>query len=244
MHKTQLKYTSPSHVAIIMDGNGRWAEAQGYPREFGHQAGAETVRRVTEWCRERGLPYLTLYAFSTENWSRPQPEVDALMQLLGEYLESELPTMLEHDIQLRIIGNPDRLSETLREQIAKVEAATADNRSLVLSIAINYGGRDEIARACRKAALTAITQGDTELAWLDEAAIGSCLDTAGMPDPDVIIRTAGEQRLSNFLIWQAAYAEFVFVETTWPAFSIDDFEKALEQFASRKRTFGGRDAEG
>ncbi len=229
---------TPRHVAIIMDGNGRWAEARGMPRAFGHQAGAETVRRATEFARRRGIPYLTLYAFSTENWTRPAPEVEALMRLLGDYLEAELPTLMENGVRLRVLGDQDKLSAELRRKIAAATERTAGNKELCLSLAINYGGRDEIVRACRKAAAD-LAAGGLAPDRLDANFFAARLDTAGMPDPDLVIRTAGEQRLSNFLVWQAAYAEFVFTRCTWPDLSDADFEQALAEYAERVRTFGG-----
>jgi undecaprenyl diphosphate synthase len=221
----------PGHVAFIMDGNGRWAEARGKSRIFGHRAGAETVRRVTTHARRRGIPYLTLYAFSTENWSRPRAEVEALMLLLGRYLESELPTLRENDVRLNHIGDADGLSTDLRKRLRSVMDATAGNRSLTLTLAINYGGRDEIVRAARRAA--------ADGGVLDEKALAARLDTAGLPDPDLVIRTAGEKRLSNFLIWQAAYAEFIFSPKTWPEFGDEDFDTALSEYRTRTRKFGG-----
>ncbi len=227
----------PRHVAIIMDGNGRWAEARGLPRALGHRAGAEAVRRAAEFARRRGVPYLTLYAFSTENWSRPRDEVEALMALLGEFVESELPTLLANDVRLMTIGDPSALSEGLRLKLAHAMAATAACQSLVLTLAINYGGRDEIVRAARRAVRRLAGEGLTP-DDLDEARLADALDTARMPDPDLIVRTAGEMRLSNFLIWQAAYAEFVFTPRTWPEFSDEDFEAALAAYGERTRKFG------
>lgn len=231
----------PRHVAFIMDGNGRWAEARGLPRALGHQAGAETVRRVTTYAARRGISYLTLYAFSTENWARPQPEVDALMALLGTYIEAELPTLQENGIELRSIGDMSRLSAELRDRFAHAEAEsakTANAGGLVLTLAINYGGRNEIARAAGKAARKLAETG-CRLEDLDEKLLAEHLDTARIPDPDLLVRTAGEMRLSNFLIWQAAYAEFIFTPTTWPDFSDEDFEAALAEYGRRTRKFGG-----
>ena len=227
----------PRHVAFIMDGNGRWAEARGLPRALGHRAGAETVRRVTEFCRARGIPYLTLYAFSTENWSRPKAEVDALMELLAAYIESELPTMMRNDVRLRVLGDLTALPDELRRRLDAAMDATRGNHSLELSLAINYGGRDEIVRACRKAVAKIAAAPGGEAA-LDERLLSACLDTGDMPDPDLIIRTAGEMRLSNFLIWQAAYAEFLFTPRCWPEFSDEDFEAALTEYGERVRKFG------
>lgn len=240
----------PRHVAIIMDGNGRWAEAQGLPRSLGHQAGAETVRRVVTHTRKLGIPYLTLYAFSTENWSRPADEVDALMSLFAAFLESELPTMMENGVRLRIIGDTGRLNAELRERLDRTLAATAANDALALTLAINYGGRDEIVRAARRAMVRLLednggTSPDSGTGAapapgkLDAELLSSCLDTAGLPDPDLVIRTAGEMRLSNFLVWQSAYAELLFVPRAWPDFSETDYDAALDEYAGRVRKFGG-----
>ncbi|MCL2000970.1 MAG: isoprenyl transferase [Planctomycetes bacterium] len=227
----------PNHVAFIMDGNGRWAEERGLPRAFGHRAGADTVRRVTEFACRRGIPHLTLYAFSTENWSRPKEEVDALMQLLGDFVKMELPNMLKNDVRLMTIGEPSALPEHLRLRLVNAMTATASCQSLVLTLAINYGGRDEIVRAARRACRN-LAENGLPVESLDENQFAAALDTAGMPDPDLIIRTAGEMRLSNFLIWQAAYAEFVFTSRCWPDFSDSDFESALGIYAERTRKFG------
>lgn len=221
-----------------MDGNGRWAKERGLPRAFGHEAGVETVRRVTTFARRRGIPYLTLYAFSTENWSRPQAEVDALMELLGMFVDAELPAMLDNGVSLRILGDTRALSDELRRKLEQAVAATAHGTSLCLALAINYGGRDEIVRAACKAATRLASSGESSEA-LSESLIAECLDTAGMPDPDLVIRTAGERRLSNFLIWQGAYAELLFIDRRWPDFDDADFEKALEDYARRVRKFGG-----
>ncbi|MDR1520017.1 MAG: di-trans,poly-cis-decaprenylcistransferase [Planctomycetota bacterium] len=228
----------PRHVAFIMDGNGRWAEARGLPRALGHRAGAETVRRVTSFARRRGIPFLTLYAFSTENWSRPREEVDALMELLSSFLAAELPALLENGVRLKILGDRTGLSEGLRQRLAAGEERTVGLTGLTLSLAINYGGRDECLRAARLAAerLAALGRG---MESLDQEFFAACLDTAGMPDPDLIIRTAGEMRLSNFLIWQAAYAELFFTRRTWPDFSDADFEEAILEYGKRARKFGG-----
>ncbi|MCD7897072.1 MAG: di-trans,poly-cis-decaprenylcistransferase, partial [Planctomycetaceae bacterium] len=228
----------PRHVAIIMDGNGRWATARGLDRALGHQAGAEAVRRVVTAARQRGIPYLTLYAFSTENWSRPAEEVEALMALLLSFLQSELPTMLDNGVKLRILGDMDRLSVKLRQQIAVTCKATDRCNDMVLSLAVNYGGRDEIVRAVQKAARALATDVDGSLVGLDAASFAAYLDTATMPDPDMVIRTAGEKRLSNFLVWQSAYAELFFTETLWPDFSDTHLEEALADYAGRVRKFG------
>lgn len=233
--------TLPRHVAFIMDGNGRWAEERGLPRVLGHQAGAETVRRVTAYARARGVPYLTLYAFSTENWSRPRGEVDALMELLGMYVDSETPALNDKGVRLNVIGDMAGLPETLRGKLAAAMTATAGNRDLTLTLAINYGGRDEIVRAARKAA-AALAAGGLSASALNEETFAAHLDCAGMPDPDLIVRTAGEMRLSNFLIWEGAYAELLFTPRRWPDFSDADFEEALAAYAERNRKFGGASA--
>ncbi|MCC8166441.1 MAG: isoprenyl transferase [Planctomycetes bacterium] len=229
----------PRHIAIIMDGNGRWATARGLNRALGHQAGAEAVRRVVTAARQRGIPYLTLYAFSTENWSRPVEEVEALMALLLSFLQAELPTMMDNGVKLRILGDVDRLSPQIRQQIATTCTMTDRNNGMVLSLALNYGGRDEIVRAIQKAARALATDVDGTLVGLDPTSFAAYLDTADMPDPDLIIRTAGEKRLSNFLVWQGAYAELFFTETLWPDFADSHLEEALADYRSRVRKFGG-----
>lgn len=226
------------HVAIIMDGNGRWAEARGLPRPLGHQAGAETVRRVVTHTRKRGIPYLTLYAFSTENWSRPREEVDALMGLFAAFLESELPTMMDNGVKLRIIGDTGRLAPALRDTLSGTIDKTAGNSGLTLTLAVNYGGRDELVRAARNA-LRDCVRGGLPPESLDESFLAARLDTAGLPDPDLVIRTAGEMRLSGFLLWQSAYAELVFAPCAWPDFSEAEYEAALAEYAGRVRKFGG-----
>lgn len=228
----------PRHVAFIMDGNGRWAEERGLPRAFGHRAGAETVRRVTAHARARGISHLTLYTFSTENWARPRDEVEALMDLLGRFVESETPALHENGIRLNVIGDLAGLSETLRGKLETAMAATAGNRDLTLTLAINYGGRDEIVRAARKAC-AALAEAGRPPSELDENLLAAHLDCAALPEPDLIIRTAGEMRLSNFLIWQGAYAELLFTPRRWPDFSETDFDEALAAYAERTRKFGG-----
>ncbi|MCD8350129.1 MAG: isoprenyl transferase [Planctomycetaceae bacterium] len=227
----------PAHVAFIMDGNGRWAKERGLPRTSGHQAGAETVRQVVTFARKRGIRYLTLYAFSTENWSRPAAEVAALMKLLSRFVKGEMPTMLKNDIRMRVIGDRAGLSKSLQHELASAEEKTAHCASLDVVIAINYGGRDEIARAASAAMRHILLEGKTPEA-LDANAIAAHLDSAGIPDPDLIIRTAGEKRLSNFLLWQGAYAELIFTDRRWPDFDDTDFEAALAEYAGRVRKFG------
>lgn len=225
----------PRHVAIIMDGNGRWAKSRELPRVEGHIAGIESVRDVVTTTRELGIPFLTLYAFSKENWTRPEPEVQALMGLLAVYLQSELPTMMEEDIRFRPIGNTNDLSKDLQEQLGSVIKETANNKSMTLNIALSYSGRDEILRAAR---LTAEDVRRGNLADIDEESFGKYLYTAGMPDPDLLIRTSGEMRLSNFLLWQLAYTEIYVTDTLWPDFRGDAYRKALADFAGRERRFG------
>ena len=225
-----------------MDGNGRWATARNLPRSFGHQAGAETVRTITTHTITRGIPYLTLYAFSTENWARPQAEVDALMLLLAHFINHELQSMLDNNIRLRIIGDAAPLSRELQDELLSAQSATRDNGGLTLTLAINYGGRDEIIRAVRRMAAELLHEENSPDAIpgrITEALLQKHLDTGDVPDPDLIIRTAGEQRLSNFLVWQAAYAELYFTETRWPDFSPADYDRALEEYARRTRNFGG-----
>ncbi|MCD8138600.1 MAG: di-trans,poly-cis-decaprenylcistransferase, partial [Planctomycetaceae bacterium] len=210
---------------------------RGLPRTAGHQAGAETVRRVVTFARRRGIRYLTLYAFSTENWSRPAAEVSALMALLGRFVKGELPTMLKNEVRLRIMGDRSGLSKTLQSQLLSAEDRTAGCAGLDLVLAINYGGRDEIARAASAAMRQLLLEGKTP-GDLDADALAARLDSAGIPDPDLIIRTAGEMRLSNFLLWQGAYAELVFRDRLWPDFDDGDFEAALAEYAGRVRKFG------
>ena len=216
-----------------MDGNGRWAEARRRPRSFGHRAGVETVRRVVEDAGELGIPCLTLYSFSTENWTRPKAEIAALMALMKEYIEKDLGRLTRDGVRVRIIGTREGLRPDVLELIERAEGRTAHNAKLQLNIAFNYGGRDEILRAVRRAAASG-----ADLTALSEDAFASFLDTHGQPDPDLVIRTSGEQRISNYLLWQAAYAEFVFTETLWPDFRRDDLVAALEAFTSRNRRFG------
>ncbi len=227
----------PRHVAIIMDGNGRWAQRQGKPRLFGHKAGAASVRDIVETCRETGIEYLTLYAFSSENWKRPESEVSGLMSILQHYLESELAKMLKNDIRLRAIGNVSRLPEKVRKTLEQTIDKTADNAKLTLSLALSYGGRDEIIRAVKKIGQK-IQDAQLSVHDIDEDIIAQSLDTAGVPDPDLVIRTGGESRLSNFLLWQLSYAEIHFTSVMWPDFRRDAFLKALSDFQNRERRFG------
>jgi undecaprenyl diphosphate synthase len=219
----------PRHVAIIMDGNGRWAEARGLPRVAGHREGSESVRAVTRACRRIGVQALTLYAFSTENWARPDDEVEALMHLLAEFLESERPEMMRNGIRLNAIGELSRLPGFVQAKLAEVRAETAGNRGMTLTLALSYGGRQEIIEAARAAS----AQGA-----IDAAGIEAALWTRGLPDLDLLIRTSGERRISNFLLWQCAYAELHFTEVLWPDFRDAELFGAIADFQARERRFG------
>jgi undecaprenyl diphosphate synthase len=221
----------PRHVAIIMDGNGRWAEARGLPRVAGHREGSEAVRAVTRTARRVGIPALTLYAFSTENWARPEEEVGALMELLADYLESELPEMMDNAIRLNAIGDLARLPRTVRERLAAVREATARNDGMVLTLALSYGGRQEIVQAAQRAAAA---RGPA----LEAEDLEAGLWTAGLPELDLLVRTSGERRISNFLLWQCAYAEMHFSEVLWPDFRDEALLHAVEDFQGRQRRFG------
>ena len=229
----------PEHIAIIMDGNGRWAKERGEDRLYGHLHGVESVRNIVEGSAEAGIRFLTLYAFSTENWSRPRAEVQALMRLFEETIDGEIDELHENGIQVRVIGRRDRLGDSLRRRVEQAEQLTAHNRNAILNVAINYGGRSEIVDGVRDLA----ARGE-DLGALDEAMLSRSLYTAGLPDPDLIIRTAGEMRVSNFLLWQAAYAELHVTDTLWPDFGARDLEAALADFAARERKFGAVDPAG
>ena len=230
--------TIPQHIAIIMDGNGRWAAEQGKPRSYGHQAGVETVRRITSECTRLGVKWLTLYTFSTENWNRPEGEVAALMKLLESYLKNCIKTADKNNMRVRVIGDTTRLSDRFQAQITELEAASANNDGLNLQIAINYGSRDEMIRAMKKL-YQDMENGTRQISELNEDVFASYLDTAGIPDPDLLIRTSGEQRLSNYLLWQLAYSEFYFTDVPWPDFGKEELEKAVEAYNKRDRRFGG-----
>ena len=229
----------PRHVAVIMDGNGRWAAARGLPRVAGHRAGAQAVRRTIERAIFSGVTWLTLYAFSSENWRRPADEVVELTGLLKHYLRQEIAELTAEGVRLRIIGDRTRFDPDTRAELDRAEAKTQYNARLNLNIALSYGARDELVAAARAAAAAA-QRGELDPAALDEAGFERYLSTAGMPDPDLLIRTSGEQRLSNFLLWQSAYAELVFIETLWPDFGATEFDAALAEFARRERRFGAR----
>lgn len=228
----------PRHVAIILDGNGRWAKGKGMPRNYGHVQGAKTVETICEEAYRMGIQYLTVYAFSTENWSRPRDEVDALMKLLRSYMKTCLKTAEKNRMCVRVLGEKSRLDEDIRSRIAELENATKHNDGLHFQIAINYGGRDEIVRAARKMAALAAA-GAVKPEDVTEDAFGNMLDTAGIPDPDLLIRTCGEQRISNFLLWQLAYTEFYVTSVPWPDFTKEELIKAVEAYNHRERRHGG-----
>jgi len=227
----------PQHVAIIMDGNGRWAQRRKQPRLFGHKAGAESVRETVEVCGEIGVKCLTLYAFSSENWRRPEQEVSGLMSILKRYLEAELPRMQKNDIRLMSIGDRKRLPDSVRSVLEKTISKTASNSKLTLNLALSDGGRDEIRRAVKDIS-PRISAGEIAPGDISEELFSESLDTAGIPDPDLLIRTGGEARLSNFLLWQLSYAEIFFTETMWPDFRRDVFLQALSDYQNRERRFG------
>jgi len=227
----------PRHIAIIMDGNGRWAQARGLPRIAGHRRGAEAVRRTLTAAADLGIPYLTLFGFSSENWRRPLNEVDDLMGLLRHYLRGEIAELHRNAVRLRVIGELDRLAPDIVTMIHNAEELTRDNPGVNLTIAISYGGRAEIAAAMRVIAAK-VQRGGLPPDAIDEALIGRHLFTAELPDPDLLIRTSGEQRISNFLLWQCAYAELVFTKTLWPDFGRTDLERAIADYCARERRYG------
>ncbi|MDE6313895.1 MAG: isoprenyl transferase [Lachnospiraceae bacterium] len=228
----------PNHVAIILDGNGRWAKSKGMPRNYGHVQGAKNVEVICEEAYRMGIQYLTVYAFSTENWKRSQDEVDALMKLLRNYMKTCLKTAEKNNMCVKVIGDITRLDEDIRTRILELEEATKENTGLHFQIAINYGSRDEIRRAVTGLA-EQVKAGKILPETITEETIESFLDTKGIPDPDLLIRTSGEERLSNFLLWQLAYSEFYFAEVHWPDFSKKELEKAVAYYNKRDRRFGG-----
>lgn len=227
----------PKHVAVIMDGNGRWAEARGKERVEGHIAGVEAVRRALRAAVRHGVKYLTLYAFSTENWGRPEAEVDALMELFCRSIAAETPELRQQGVRIRMIGDRSRFSEKVQRYLADAEEATAGGETITMILALNYSSRDELTRAVRHLAGEAAA-GRLDPASVDERRISAALDTADFPDPDLVIRTSGECRLSNFLLWQASYAELWFPEVLWPDFSEEEFDRAIEEYGRRDRRFG------
>lgn len=227
----------PQHVAIIMDGNGRWAKQRGKERTEGHIAGVESIRATIRAARNHGVKYVTFYAFSTENWGRPSAEVDALMELMCYSVISETPELVKQGVRVRTIGDRSRFSEKVQQHLAKIEQETAAGDQLTMILALNYSSRDELRRAMQQMA-AAVKEGTINPDEINEQRIASMLDTAAYPDPDLVIRTSGEQRLSNFLLWQSAYAEFYFPEVLWPDFGEEEFARALEVYAGRDRRFG------
>ncbi|MDD3403447.1 MAG: isoprenyl transferase [Hespellia sp.] len=227
----------PQHVAIILDGNGRWAKSKGMPRNYGHAQGAKAVEKICEDAYRMGVKYLTVYAFSTENWNRPQSEVDALMKLLRNYMKTCLKTAEKNDMKIRVIGDKTRLDEDIRLRIGELEESTKKNGGLNFQIAINYGGRDELVRAVRKIAQDCV-DGKRNPQEIDEVVFDHYLDTHDIPDPDLLIRTSGEMRISNFLLWQLAYTEFYITDVLWPDFDKEELMKAFEYYNGRDRRFG------
>ena len=228
----------PVHIGIIMDGNGRWAQKRFLPRSAGHRAGAQNFRTITRYCSKIGIRYLTMYAFSTENWNRPSDEVGALLRLFKEYLEEALRDFMDENIRVRFIGDVSAFPAELRTLIQEVEEASACKTGMVLNLAMNYGGRAEITRAAKRVAQE-VASGNLGLEDLTEERFAQYLYTGGQPDPDLIIRPSGEERLSNFLLWQSAYAEFVYFDILWPDFKTSDLDRAIEIYSSRQRRFGG-----
>ncbi|MDE7051566.1 MAG: isoprenyl transferase [Lachnospiraceae bacterium] len=228
----------PRHIAIILDGNGRWAKKRLLPRNAGHAAGSKNVEKICAAAWDMGIEYVTMYAFSTENWARPKDEVDALMKLLGSYLKDCINTSRKNNMQVRVIGDISRLDTSLQEKIQELEEVSAQNTGLHFQVALNYGSRDEITRCIRKIVQEA-KDGNLDIGSIDEDVISSHLDTYDIPDPDLMIRTSGEQRLSNYLLWQLAYSEFYFTDVLWPDFDKKELEKAVEFYRMRDRRFGG-----
>ena len=227
----------PQHISIILDGNGRWAKAKGMPRNYGHAQGSKNVEKICEEAWRMGIKYLTVYAFSTENWSRPENEVAALMKLLRNYMKTCLKTAAKNDMKIRVIGDIEPLDDDIKSRIRELEAATTDNGGLNFTIALNYGSRDELTRAAQKMAKDC-AEGKIKAEEIDESVFETYLDTHGIPDPDMMIRTSGEQRLSNYLLWQLAYSEFYFTDVPWPDFTKEELVKAIEEYNHRHRRFG------
>ena len=227
----------PRHVAIILDGNGRWAKSKGMPRNYGHTVGAKNVETICKAANDLGIEYLTLYAFSTENWKRPESEVQALMTLLESYLKNCVKTAEKNNMRVRVIGDKTGLTEKFQERIAQLEELSAVNTGLNLTIAINYGSRDEMIRGIKKF-VSDVQNQNLSLDDINEEMFGDYLDTKGLPEPDLMIRTSGEQRLSNYLLWQLAYSEFYFTEVPWPDFDEKELKKAVDAYENRNRRFG------
>ncbi len=237
MPHSNLIPDGPNHVAIIMDGNGRWAQSRGRPRLYGHHAGAKRVREIVEACPELGVKYLTVFAFSTENWKRTQTEVSGLMTLFRRYISRESRSLVENGIRVRFIGDRIRLDDTLVALMDDLELMTADNDRVHLTIALNYGGRDEVARATKRLARE-VAAGRLDPEAVDAESLAKYLDTYVLPDPDLVIRTSGEARISNFLLWQSAYAEYEFIDTLWPDFTREEFARLVRGYAVRDRRYG------
>jgi len=227
----------PTHVAIIMDGNGRWAQSRGKPRLFGHRAGARRVRQIVEACPNLGVKYLTIFAFSTENWKRTQAEVSGLMLLFRRYIQKETQALVENGIRVRFIGDRVKLDKKLVGLMDELERVTAHNELVNMTVALNYGGRDEVARATKRLA-EEVAAGRLRPEDVDEETLPHFLDTCVLPDPDLVIRTSGEARVSNFLLWQSAYSEYEFIDTLWPDFTPDIFAEVLKKYGTRERRFG------
>ena len=232
------KSTGPRHIAIIMDGNGRWAQSRGRPRLFGHHAGAKRVREIVEACPDLGVNYLTIFAFSTENWKRTQVEVAGLMGLFRRYIAKEARALKDEGVRVRFIGDRVRLDDKLVGLMDELELLTSDNDKVHLTIALNYGGRDEVSRATKRLAQD-VAAGRLDPEKVDEETLPKYLDTYVLPDPDLVIRTSGEARISNFLLWQSAYAEYEFIDTLWPDFSPEIFAGLVQNYGRRERRFGG-----
>jgi len=232
------KSTGPRHIAIIMDGNGRWAQSRGRPRLFGHHAGAKRVREIVEACPDLGVKYLTIFAFSTENWKRTQVEVAGLMGLFRRYIAKEARALKDEGVRVRFIGDRVRLDDKLVGLMDELELLTSDNDKVHLTIALNYGGRDEVSRATKRLAQD-VAAGRLDPEKVDEETLPKYLDTYVLPDPDLVIRTSGEARISNFLLWQSAYAEYEFIDTLWPDFSPEIFAGLVQNYGRRERRFGG-----
>lgn len=227
----------PVHIGFIMDGNGRWAQKRGLPRKFGHREGASAFRKIARYCKKIGIRYATFYAFSTENWSRPKDEIDELMKLFGEYID-EVSDYAEENTRLIFLGDKSAFGKEMADKMSELERESRDFNDMTILLAMNYGGRDDIVHAARRIAAM-VENKEIKHSDVDESLISGLLYTGGIPDADLIIRPSGEKRLSNFLIWQSAYAEFYFTDVLWPDFTPKELDKALEDFASRKRRFGG-----
>jgi len=235
--KLEVANKVPTHVAVIMDGNGRWAQTRGLARVEGHKAGVKRVKPLVEECAKHGIRYLTIFCFSTENWKRPELEVTALMKLFSFYLDAEVENLRENGVRLRAIGDRSKLPGAVQKALAAAEAKTADCSTMDLTLALSYGGREELVQAAKKIALD-VKSGRTDPESINENSIAAALYAPDVPDVDLLIRTSDEHRISNFLLWQSAYAEIVFTPVLWPDFSLDEFNKCLEEFAGRTRRFG------